>query len=68
MEEALLQIKQWAQAYPVTVFTPLTEAQMHAAAGALKDAGIDMGALHAGWARHILNGIAKICDQGLADD
>ena len=68
LEAALHRIKQWAEAYPVTVFRPLTEAQMHAAAGALKDAGIDMGALHAGWARHILNGVAEICDQGLTDD
>ena len=65
LEDALLRIKQWAEAYPVTVFKPLSEEDLRVANTVLKVANIDIGALHAGWARHILKGITEICDKGL---
>ena len=65
MEEALLRIKRWAEAYPVTTFKPLEDHDLKLAARVLVNSGIDMGALHAGWARHILDGITKICEEGL---
>ena len=66
LEEALLRIKQWAEAYPVTVFTPLQPSDFGRAALALKASGIDMGALHAEWARHILKGVGEICEEALS--
>ena len=65
LEEALLRIKQWAEAYPVEVFTPLTDEQLRTANTVLSFADINMGALHGGWARHILDGIATICKDAL---
>ena len=67
VEEALLRIKQWTNAYPVTVFKPIPPEKMKLASKVLADNGIDMGALHASWARHILNGIGEICEEGLKD-
>jgi hypothetical protein len=65
LEEALLRIKQWAEAYPVEMFTPLPDAKVKMAGIVLGWVGIDIGALHAGWARHILDGIADICNKAL---
>ena len=65
LEEALQRIKQWANAYPVTVFKPIPPEKMELASKVLADNGIDMGALHASWARHILTGIAQLCEEGL---
>lgn len=67
LEKALLRIKQWADAYPVRVFRPLTIEDLRHANFALKAIGIDMGALHAEWARHILNGISKICSEAMEE-
>ena len=67
MEEALLRIKQWANAYPVEIFRPVTSADMNRAGAVLEAEGISLTAIHGEWARHILNGIAKICEEGLKD-
>jgi hypothetical protein len=65
LEAALLRIKQWAEAYPVEIFRPLTEEQIRYAGALLKERDIDMGALHASWARHILDGIGDIVRDAL---
>jgi len=65
LEEALLRIQQWARAYPVTVFLPVTEADLKIAEQVLRASGISMAALHGAWARHILNGIAEITEEAL---
>ena len=65
LEDALRRIKQWAEAYPVTVFSPVTQTDLVIAAEVLKGIGVSMDALHAAWARHILNGVVEICEEGL---
>ena len=65
LEEALTQIKQWCGAYPETVFRPLSDKQIEAAGVILKTVNIDIGALHAGWARHLLKGIGDIASAAL---
>jgi hypothetical protein len=65
LKEALLRIQQWAKAYPVTMFTPLSDEDLKNVQRALEAEGIDMGALHGAWARHILNGIGDIIDEAL---
>ena len=67
LEEALLRIKQWAEAYPVEVFRPVSDDHLKIAATVLESAGISLAAIHGEWARHILDGIAKICEEGLKD-
>ena len=65
LEEALLKIKQWADAYPQSIFRPLSDNDLKLAQEALRKEGIDMGAMHAGWARHILDGIGEILRDAL---
>ena len=65
MEEALQRIQQWTQAYPVRAFPPLAIEDLRHANFALKAIGIDMGALHAEWARHLLKGIGRITEEAL---
>lgn len=60
LRDILEQIKQWIAAYPETVFLPVSADQMKLAARVLREAGISMDALHAGWARHILDGLREI--------
>jgi hypothetical protein len=67
-EEALLRIKQWAEAYPTKTFKPVTIEDLRHADFALRAIGIDMGALHAAWARHILNGISEICNDAMKEE
>jgi hypothetical protein len=67
LEEALTRILQWSLAYPTTVFTPLTEEQLRTANTVLSFADIDIGALHAGWARHIVKGIGDIASKALEE-
>ncbi len=67
-EEALLRIKQWAEAYPTKTFKPVTIEDLRHADFALRAIGIDMGALHAAWARRILNGISEICNDAMKED
>lgn len=65
MEDALQQIEQWADAYPETMFRPISSEKLKEANNALKAIGVDMGAMHAGWARHIVDGIGKIARTAL---
>ena len=65
LEEALIKIYQWCMAYPHSVFTPLSEDQIVDAGRALTNINIDIGALHAEWARHLLDGIGEIAKEGL---
>jgi hypothetical protein len=67
LQEALLRIKQWCDAYPKDIFKPLSDEELRTANTVLSFAGIDMGALHAGWARHLLSGISEIVDKALVE-
>jgi hypothetical protein len=67
LEEALLRIRTWAKAYPVAVFAPVSHGDLMIASTVLKAAGLSMDALHASWARHILDGIDGIIDKALTD-
>jgi hypothetical protein len=67
LEDALTRILQWSMAYPTTVFTPLTDEQLRTASTVLSLADIDIGALHAGWARHIVDGIGNIAREVLEE-
>jgi hypothetical protein len=62
-DEALLRIRQWCDAYPVEVFTPLTDKEVEAAVvaanGAVRHGSVR---LHASWARHILDGVRKYAE------
>jgi hypothetical protein len=59
-EEALDKIACWCEAYPEDLFTPLNDKLIKVAGVVLKDTGIDIGALHAQWARHLLKEIDHI--------
>lgn len=63
--EALQSIRQWCEAYPITVFTPLSKEQLGEAAIVLGEHNIAIDALHAEWARHLLDGIGKIAREAL---
>lgn len=67
LEQALTEILQWSMAYPMTVFLNLPEDKLEDARQALKSVDIDMGALHAQWARHLVSGIGKIAKEALED-
>lgn len=60
LRDVLTQIEQWIAAYPETVFIPVSADQMQLAAQVLREAGISMDAMHAGWARQILDGLREI--------
>lgn len=62
-DDALRRISEWAGAYPADVFP---EVDLKKARAALADAGIEIGSLHATWARHIMQGIGAIADGGRA--
>lgn len=66
-QEALHKIKQWCDAYPVEVFIPVSSEDMKRADQILKDAGINMSAMHGEWARHITSGMSKIVDAYFAN-
>ncbi len=63
MEEALCRIQDWCGAYPIEAFP---EPDMTAIREKLGDG--PMAALHASWARHLLDGIARHAREGLKDD
>lgn len=65
LEDALVRIEGWCKAYPVDFFSPLTSSQIEVAASLLKAHGIDIGALHAQWARHLLEGIGEMAHTAL---
>ena len=64
--DALTEIKQWCDAYPETIFRPVPSEKMKEATEALKEIGVDMGAMHAAWARHLVSGIGAIATKALA--
>lgn len=66
LREALEQIQQWAEAYPMTVFREISPEGMKRVATILHEANISMDALHAGWARQIMQGIGQITAAALA--
>ena len=66
LEDALRRVKQWCDAYPKTVFMPVSDFDMARAQELLGEAGISMSAMHAQWARHILQGIGEIVDSVLS--
>jgi len=63
--DALWKVKQWVEAYPEDVFIPISSEDMKRANEVLKDAGINMSAMHGQWARHIVDGIGKIVNSAL---
>ena len=65
LEHSLRCIQQWCRAYPVPMFKELTNEQIELAGEVLKFHSIDIGALHASWARHLLKGIGEIADTAL---
>lgn len=60
LEDALMRIKQWCQAYPVSMFHEVDDEELQRAGKVLMDAGIMIDNLHASWARHLLDGIGEI--------
>ena len=66
--EALQRIQQWCDAYPDDIFIPIDKESMQKADKVLKEIGIDMGAMHAQWARHLIQGIKKIADEVLESE
>jgi hypothetical protein len=63
LEDALSRIRQWCDAYPVNVFIPPTAAQIKASVDAMKAPGCaSSDAMHASWARHILDGVRNYTD------
>lgn len=67
LEAALRRIKQWADApaAPATIGRP-DSGDVVVARMVLKASGIDLDALYAAWARHILDGVGEICVKALA--
>jgi len=63
-QHALRRILQWCEAYELKYCPPIPEERLAEIAELLQD---DMGKLHAGWARHLLDGIAKIAREALDD-
>jgi hypothetical protein len=65
--QALKAVRNWCNAYPDLVFTPLREDQVLLAGNVLEQKGISIGALHAMWARQLLGGIKAIVAQALQE-
>ncbi len=65
MNEALWLIRDWAHAYPVSVFSHVSPEEVRKAAMAMQSVGVSSDAMHASWARAILDDIQKIADEGV---
>jgi hypothetical protein len=65
LEDALTRIRQWAEAYPVKFFTTVPDDEVRRAGQLLKAEGISMDALHAGWARYLLDGVREVAAAAL---
>jgi hypothetical protein len=63
--EALKQISDWAQAYPLDVFP---EPDLKRAHEVLEAAGLSLGAISAHAMRHVLDGVQKIAAAGTTKD
>jgi len=57
LEEVLRRILAWCDAYPTSVFIPISDENMKLADVVLAGAGISMTGMHGQWGRHILAGI-----------
>ena len=65
---ALVKILHWCRAYPTTGFTPVSDRELQETAELLKRmGGVSLEALHAQWARHLLDGIARIAEEELEE-
>ena len=64
MESALNEIRSWANAYPLTVFS---EPDFKKADKVLAAAGISMTAMHGTWARYLVEGIGEIAAKALTE-
>lgn len=62
LRDALLRIEQWAGAYPAEVFP---EQDLAAIDALLRANGYSMSAMHAQWARRILDNIGEIAREAL---
>lgn len=62
LREALERIKQWSEAYPLTVFP---EPDFERAAKVLADAGMTLDAISASNMRHCVEGVGKIARAAL---
>ena len=67
LEEALEAVRNWCNAYPDLIFTPISDDKLLLAGNVLAAKGIDVGALHAQWARHLLSGIKAIVETALQE-
>lgn len=65
--DALARIAQWADAYPRDVFTPLSDCDIKQIGQVVTDAGFSFDALHASWARHLIDGIGGIARTALQE-
>ena len=63
--DALGQVRQWAESYPIDIFP---EPDLDAVKAALDAAGIanHMDRMHASWARYLTRGIGNIADAALS--
>ncbi len=66
MEDALNEIINWADAYPVDVFIEPTPEIMKRANEVLKAAGISFTAINAHTMRHVIEGVRGIAEKGLS--
>lgn len=67
LEDVLRRIKQWCDAYPISIFTPVDDDTLKKVHELLAAEGISMTAMHAQWARHILAGIGDIIGNTLKE-
>ena len=65
LEEALRRIRDWSEAYPPDIFTPMTSADCQAAHEVLKEHGMTIDRISAHAIRHALDGIGKIASAAL---
>lgn len=65
LERALVDIKNWCDAYPEKIFRPVSSEEVKQMADLLYKHGMRCDALHASWARHLLEGIGKIATGAL---
>lgn len=65
LEEALHQIVQWSEAYPLSVFP---EPDWNKARALLEAGGITLDAVSAHCMRHVIDGVGKIAREALDKD
>ena len=64
-DEALLRIKDWAEAYPLEVFPEITKDEWHIIAEVLKKHNISLDRISADNMRHVVEGVKCIAEQAL---